>query len=150
MARPNTMSRNSTTRPGNDRITHDITPIAEVSQRAGIPIQVGLFVASSPMRQEAEAWELDRLLRLTEDAVDFAMRQGLDVMYVAEDDRALVVDVVLDGRRDHDPGRGQEQRSNPRRGRDSAARRRLRRALQKRNHCVGSSRMNSAMRSTAC
>ena len=63
----------------------DIRPIAEISQRTGIPIEVGTFIGSSPLRQYAEGWTLDQLLRLTEDAITFAVGEGLPVMYVTED-----------------------------------------------------------------
>jgi isopropylmalate/homocitrate/citramalate synthase len=63
----------------------DIRPIAEVSQRVGIPIEVGAFIGSSPLRQYAEGWSIDQLLTLTEEAITFAVREGLDVMYVTED-----------------------------------------------------------------
>jgi isopropylmalate/homocitrate/citramalate synthase len=63
----------------------DIRPIAEISQRTGIPIEVGTFIGSSPLRQYAEGWTLDQLLRLTEEAITFAVGEGLPVMYVTED-----------------------------------------------------------------
>jgi isopropylmalate/homocitrate/citramalate synthase len=63
----------------------DIKPIAEISQRAGIPIECCAFIGSSPLRQYAEGWSLDQLLKLTEDAVGFAVGEGLPVMYVTED-----------------------------------------------------------------
>ena len=63
----------------------DIRPIAEISQRAGLPIEVGTFIGSSPLRQYAEGWTLDQLLRLTEEAISFAVGEGLPVMYVTED-----------------------------------------------------------------
>src|SRR3954469_13590196 len=63
----------------------DIRPIAEISQRAGIPIECCTFIGSSPLRQYAEGWTLDQLLRLSEDAIGFAVREGLPVMYVTED-----------------------------------------------------------------
>jgi isopropylmalate/homocitrate/citramalate synthase len=63
----------------------DIQPIAEISQRAGVPIECCAFVGSSPLRQYAEGWGLDRLLRLTEEAIAFAVGEGLTVMYVTED-----------------------------------------------------------------
>ena len=63
----------------------DITPIVEISQRTGIAIEACTFIGSSPVRFYAEDWTLDRLLRLTEDAVTFAVEQGLPVMYVTED-----------------------------------------------------------------
>ena len=63
----------------------DIRPIAEISQRAGIPIEACTFIGSSPLRQYAEGWTLDQLLTLTEEAVSFAVGEGLPVMYVTED-----------------------------------------------------------------
>jgi isopropylmalate/homocitrate/citramalate synthase len=63
----------------------DIRPIAEISQRTGIPIECGAFIGSSPLRQYAEGWTLDQLLRLTEEAIAFAVREGVPVMYVTED-----------------------------------------------------------------
>jgi 2-isopropylmalate synthase len=63
----------------------DIRPIAEISQEVGIPIEACTFIGSSPVRQYAEDWTLDKLLQLTEDAVSFAVREGLPVMYVTED-----------------------------------------------------------------
>ncbi len=63
----------------------DILPVVEISQRVGIPIEVACFIGSSPIRQYAEDWDLDRMLRLTESAVSLAVREGLPVMYVTED-----------------------------------------------------------------
>jgi 2-isopropylmalate synthase len=63
----------------------DIRPIAEISQRVGMPIECCTFIGSSPLRQYAEGWELDQLLKLTEDAITFAVGEGLPVMYVTED-----------------------------------------------------------------
>jgi 2-isopropylmalate synthase len=63
----------------------DIKPIAEISQRVGLPIEACTFIGSSPLRQYAEGWTLDQLLRLTEEAITFAVGEGLPVMYVTED-----------------------------------------------------------------
>ena len=63
----------------------DIEPIAAISQRAGIPIECCAFIGSSPVRQYAEGWPLERLLRLTDEAISFAVRENLPVMYVTED-----------------------------------------------------------------
>ncbi len=63
----------------------DIEPIVEISQRAGIAVEVAAFIGSSPIRQYAEEWEMDRLLKLTEDAVSYSTGNGLPVMYVTED-----------------------------------------------------------------
>ena len=63
----------------------DIQPIVEIAQRTGLAIEACTFIGSSPLRQYAEGWTLDRLLRLTEEAVAFAVGEGLPVMYVTED-----------------------------------------------------------------
>ena len=76
-----------TIRPNCAARTHqnDIRPIAEISQRAGIPIEACTFLGSSFIRFFAEGWTLDRLLQLTEEAVTFAVSEGLPVMFVTED-----------------------------------------------------------------
>jgi len=66
-------------------VAADILPIIEISQKVGLPIEVACFIGSSPIRQYAEDWDLDRMLRLTEDAVTLAVKEGLPVMYVTED-----------------------------------------------------------------
>ena len=63
----------------------DIEPIARVSQETGVPIEACTFIGSSPIRQYAEDWTLERMLRATEDAVRFAVGEGLAVMFVTED-----------------------------------------------------------------
>ncbi len=63
----------------------DIVAIAEAQQRSGVAIEAALFLGSSPIRQYAEGWDLDFLLRTTESAVTLARRLGLEVMYVTED-----------------------------------------------------------------
>src|ERR1051326_4707870 len=74
-------------RPNCAARTHrnDIIPIAEISQRAGIPIEACTFIGSSPIRFYAEEWTLDKLLQMTEEAVTFAVGEGLPVMFVTED-----------------------------------------------------------------
>ena len=66
-------------------VAADIVPIIEISQKVGIPIEVSCFIGSSPIRQYAEDWDFDRMLRMSEDAVSLAVREGLPVMYVTED-----------------------------------------------------------------
>lgn len=63
----------------------DIEPIVDVAQQTGLAIEAATFIGSSPIRQYAEDWTLDRMLRATEDAVGFAVGEGLPVMYVTED-----------------------------------------------------------------
>jgi isopropylmalate/homocitrate/citramalate synthase len=63
----------------------DIKPVAEISQRVGMAIECCCFIGSSPLRQYAEGWTIDQLLRLSEEAIGFAVREGLPVMFVTED-----------------------------------------------------------------
>jgi isopropylmalate/homocitrate/citramalate synthase len=63
----------------------DITPIIEISQHVGIPIEAVLFVGSSPIRFYAEEWTLDQLLAQTRKAVTFAVKEGLPVIFGTED-----------------------------------------------------------------
>jgi 2-isopropylmalate synthase len=63
----------------------DIEPIAAISQKVGFPIECCAFIGSSPIRQYAEGWTIDDLQRRTEDAIRFAVGEGLRVMYVTED-----------------------------------------------------------------
>jgi len=63
----------------------DVRPVVEIAQRTGLAIECCTFIGSSPLRQYAEGWTIDQLLKLTEEAVSFAVREGLPVMYVTED-----------------------------------------------------------------
>jgi 2-isopropylmalate synthase len=66
-------------------VVADIKPIAEITQRTGVPIECCAFIGSSPIRQYAEGWSLDYLKKATEDALTFAVKEGLTTMYVTED-----------------------------------------------------------------
>jgi 2-isopropylmalate synthase len=66
-------------------VVADIQPIVEISQRTGIAIEVACFIGSSPIRQYAEGWTLERMLKLSREAVEFAVKEGLPVMFVTED-----------------------------------------------------------------
>jgi len=72
----------------------DINPIIEISQKVGMPIEASLFIGSSPIRQYAEDWTLDMMLRNTEEAVSYAVKHGLPVMYVTEDTTRAHPDVI--------------------------------------------------------
>ena len=63
----------------------DIQPIVEISQRTGLAIEASCFIGSSPIRQYAEGWTLDRMLKLSREAVEFGVKHGLPVMFVTED-----------------------------------------------------------------
>jgi len=63
----------------------DIRPVAEAQQRSGQPIVCYTFIGSSPIRQWAEEWTLDFILKTSSEAIDFAVKEGLEVAYVTED-----------------------------------------------------------------
>ncbi len=64
---------------------NDVQPVVEISQQVGIPIEVATFIGSSPIRQYAEDWTLEKMLAASETAVTFAVKHGLPVMFVTED-----------------------------------------------------------------
>ncbi len=66
-------------------VVADIRPIAEIAQRTGMQLEVAAFIGSSPLRQYAEGWTLDFLERSTEEALSFAIKEGLTVFFVTED-----------------------------------------------------------------
>ena len=66
-------------------VPSDVQAIVDVSQAAGIPVEAAVFIGSSPIRKLAEGWDLDRMLKSTEEAITFAVKHGLSVMYVTED-----------------------------------------------------------------
>jgi 2-isopropylmalate synthase len=66
-------------------LVRDIEPIVRISSATGVAIEACLFIGSSTIRQYAEDWTIETLLQRTEEAVRFAVEQGLRVMYVTED-----------------------------------------------------------------
>ena len=63
----------------------DVRPIVEISQQVGLPIEACTFIGSSPIRQYAEDWTIDKMVATSEAAVTFAVNEGLPVMMVTED-----------------------------------------------------------------
>ena len=63
----------------------DIDPILDISEKTGVSIAAATFLGSSMIRQYVENWTLDDLMRRTEEAVTYAVRRGVPVMYVTED-----------------------------------------------------------------
>ena len=72
----------------------DIEPIVRIVQKTGVPIMACTFLGSSEIRKYAEDWDLDRMLRHTAEAIDYAVAEGLEVMYVTEDTTRAKPDVV--------------------------------------------------------
>ncbi len=66
-------------------IVKDIDPIIRVTQKTGVPIEACLFIGSSPIRQYAEGWDEEFLVRQSTEAIAYAVGNGLRVLYVTED-----------------------------------------------------------------
>ncbi len=75
-------------------VVSDIEPVVEMSQKAGMPIEVCAFIGSSYIRQYAEDWTLERMLQNTRDALSFAQKHNLPVMYVTEDTTRAMPDTI--------------------------------------------------------
>jgi 2-isopropylmalate synthase len=75
-------------------VQSDVTALIEISQKVGMAIEACAFIGSSPIRQYAEEWTLDHVLKLSEDAVSYATRNGLPVMYVTEDTCRATPDTI--------------------------------------------------------
>ena len=63
----------------------DVRKAVELVQLTGVPVNVYAFIGSSPIRQWAEDWSLDFIVRQTREAISFAVKEGLTVVYVTED-----------------------------------------------------------------
>ena len=66
-------------------LVSDIAPIVDVVQKTGVPVEVCAFIGSSPIRQFAEDWDFDTMLRLSREAIEFCAKEGLRSMFVTED-----------------------------------------------------------------
>ena len=75
-------------------VVSDIEPVVEMTQKAGIPIEVCAFIGSSYIRQYAEDWTLERMLQNTREALQFARKHDLPVMYVTEDTTRAMPDTI--------------------------------------------------------
>lgn len=75
-------------------VVTDIEPVVEITQAAGIPVEVAAFIGSSSIRQYAEDWTLERMLDHTRAALTFARDHDLPVMYVTEDTTRAHPDTV--------------------------------------------------------
>jgi len=63
----------------------DLAQVAEIQQRAGIPLEAGAFLGSSPIRMDVEGWDLAFLVDTARKAVAFCRHQSVPVMMVTED-----------------------------------------------------------------
>jgi len=63
----------------------DIEPVVDLAQEIGTPVEVCAFIGSSPIRQFAEDWDLERMIELSREAVAFCVKHDLPCMFVTED-----------------------------------------------------------------
>ena len=75
-------------------VVSDIEPVVEISQKAGMPVEVCAFIGSSTIRQYAEDWTLDQMLEHTRKALQFCRDHDLPVMYVTEDTSRAFPDTI--------------------------------------------------------
>ncbi len=66
-------------------VERDVLAVLEVAQRAGIRVEVALFVGSSPLRRHVEGWTTATIGRWATRATALAVRHGAPVTFVAED-----------------------------------------------------------------
>lgn len=72
----------------------DVQAIVDISQKLGIAIEVMAFIGSSPIRQYAESWDLDLMLKRSAEAIDLAVANDLPITYVTEDTTRSRPDVL--------------------------------------------------------
>ncbi|HZN53784.1 MAG TPA: LeuA family protein [Candidatus Polarisedimenticolaceae bacterium] len=75
-------------------MARDVDPILRVVQKTGVPIEACLFIGSSPIRQYAEGWDEEFLVRQSTEAIAYAVKHGLRAMYVTEDTTRARPDTV--------------------------------------------------------
>jgi isopropylmalate/homocitrate/citramalate synthase len=66
-------------------VVSDIEPLIDLQAKHEMQIQASAFLGTSPIRQYAEGWTLERLLSTLEEAVGFAVENDIPVMFVTED-----------------------------------------------------------------
>lgn len=72
----------------------DVQAVIDISQKVGIEIEVMSFIGSSPIRQYAENWDFERLLRMSTDAITLAVANDLPITFVTEDTTRSRPDVL--------------------------------------------------------
>jgi 2-isopropylmalate synthase len=72
----------------------DLAQVAEIQQRAGLPLEAGAFLGSSPIRMDLEGWDLAFLVATARRTVAFCRRQEVPVMMVTEDSTRARPDVL--------------------------------------------------------
>ena len=63
----------------------DIEPLVDLQAKYEMEIQASAFLGTSPIRQYAEGWTMEKLLSTMETAVSYAVDNDVPVMFVTED-----------------------------------------------------------------
>ncbi len=66
-------------------VVSDLQHIADLQQQFGIPIKAEAFLGCSRIRQMVEGWDLKFLLEKTQEAIAFAKKNQMPIMFVTED-----------------------------------------------------------------
>ena len=66
-------------------VVGDIEPLVDLQAKHERKIQASAFLGTSPIRQFAEGWTMERILSTAEKAVTFAVDNDIPVMFVTED-----------------------------------------------------------------
>jgi len=66
-------------------VISDLQHVADLQQAYGIPVKAEAFLGCSRIRLAVEGWDLDKVLRLAESAVQFARAEGIPMIFVTED-----------------------------------------------------------------
>lgn len=66
-------------------LERDLVPVARMSQKLGVGLEVMVFLGFSALRRQVEGWGREHLLRKASEVVAFARKEGLPVTFVAED-----------------------------------------------------------------
>jgi 2-isopropylmalate synthase len=66
-------------------VERDIVPVIRISQDTGCPLEVASFLGASELRHFVEGWNLAELAGAIARSVRLAVKEGLAVMFVAED-----------------------------------------------------------------
>lgn len=66
-------------------LDRDVEPIVDISQKAGIAVEVLAFIGTSPIRRFVESWDSYKMFKLVRESIKLARRYNLPVTFVTED-----------------------------------------------------------------
>ena len=72
----------------------DIEPVVAMQQESGTKVEVCAFIGSSPIRQFAEGWDFDHMLKLVREATEFCVQHEIPMNFVTEDTTRATPDQI--------------------------------------------------------